>query len=650
MAELGARVRARTVAIGQVVAVVASAIWPLPVAAAAWLAGLVGGQRGVALRAAFAWGIVLLPMIAAAWGDPFAWQVVALWVVGAGIGAWPGSPASTPGWWALLIVAVLFMGYERWAHTQTFAPLVPGAPELLRLWAPLSGVEQFAPQLAPGHPRYRSGTVSAKVDGTVRFGLELRAIDPDAAIGWYARDVALTRGTDAVDLFTPQADDGRAWRVWSDGEALGGRSFRVQGFWRGGTVEGGCGPVSLRVDARPWIGACVPAVATGEAWRPFEITWAVPDGVEEDRLRLHVGGDGTAWDAVALRDLRLEEVAAGTSRPLRGVLPSDLTLELELSTPMSETVSRARTGADPHQGWTRLELALPVVAGGEHRWLATVRVPASTSVEVRSVALTGDGVRLSAAPRPERSQAWFGHPNLAAHALVGLLLAGMFRLPSDRARVGLAALGLLAVALTGSRSGFLMAAAGVVYVLTSGSWGGAGRRRSVVIVTMVMAAVGGAWVLDARVVAWEEGNAVSRNVIWRAASELIAERPLQGWGSTEAAAALNDRLPEYDVLVAHAHNAWLDLGVRFGFPGMFAAGWACAGLAWLAWRRRGWQAIAALGLLLATNVVDSTLTVTYVWVAAAWLVSAPSLTETFQNDPSQRSKDTGEKRPVPLVG
>jgi O-antigen ligase len=137
-----------------------------------------------------------------------------------------------------------------------------------------------------------------------------------------------------------------------------------------------------------------------------------------------------------------------------------------------------------------------------------------------------------------------------------------------------------------------------------------------------LAAAGGTAVLEYRIRHWSpllEG----RLDYWRASVEMIAQRPLVGWGFGMWPDVYRQFLV-YDsgLVVNRAHSDWLEWTAEGGLVVVVALGW----LLWGA-LRRAMQAPWAWGLplLLLYGMVDYTLRAPLVWVAflTLWMAAAP---------------------------
>ena len=161
----------------------------------------------------------------------------------------------------------------------------------------------------------------------------------------------------------------------------------------------------------------------------------------------------------------------------------------------------------------------------------------------------------------------FPNPNLAAAALLllGPPTIAWIRSARDASTrvVGWCVLagGLVALVTTGSRAAFLaLGAALAAYLLLRTK----SPRHLLVATAAVLAGVGvsAAYVLRG-------GDAGIRGTIWRAAADLVAQRPF-GTGLGTAGAQLQERSPGGPDF-QHAHNLWLNWAVEAGVLGGLAA-------------------------------------------------------------------------------
>ncbi|MEP7357175.1 MAG: O-antigen ligase family protein, partial [Anaerolineales bacterium] len=210
-------------------------------------------------------------------------------------------------------------------------------------------------------------------------------------------------------------------------------------------------------------------------------------------------------------------------------------------------------------------------------------------------------------PATLRVRAFLGHPNFVA-ALFSMLLPlalGGVLLAHNRASRGLAAAWVIAAAVivyfTSSRGGWLGTAAGVAALIVPvaaerrGALRGACqalRRRPWAIAALglfAVAAVGGAAALV--YVQSRHPSHAGRDYIWEVAWEMFQRHPLTGNGPfTYGTEFIHKYSVPPEVLLAHAHNVFINTLAETGLVG--GAAWAVLGLALAraVWRR--WQAAA----------------------------------------------------------
>ncbi|WP_104204258.1 O-antigen ligase family protein [Billgrantia saliphila] len=208
--------------------------------------------------------------------------------------------------------------------------------------------------------------------------------------------------------------------------------------------------------------------------------------------------------------------------------------------------------------------------------------------------------------------------------------------------------GLVASALSGSRGGWIGLPL-AIWVLYRGH----GRRLTlgwrVVLTVALLALVGGLYATPQTQVAQRVDNAVSslrlymagddemtsvsaRLDMWKGASELIAERPLSGWGERGYQTAMRERGAEgeQDPKLGrfwHTHNDVLDAWVKRGLPGLIALLALYATPLWLFARGVGVgsgerRALAVAGTLVPVTFIDFGLTYSFLAYPAGGLIYA----------------------------
>lgn len=292
-------------------------------------------------------------------------------------------------------------------------------------------------------------------------------------------------------------------------------------------------------------------------------------------------------------------------------------------------------------------LALASVLASAPRWIRrSDAVPLAVGAVV-AVALVAAGslVEVVLVGRARASLSMI-HPNLlgATTALVGVAAVGWLAGSRSKGRwVGVpvpwvgatvaAALAVLAIALTGSRTALLAAAVGAI--VTAGLWPGGARRTRVwgrwLLVAGVLAILAVTTGLLAQTAASARWAALDtwfdptgRPVVWGYALELVAASPLLGHGfaSWQELAATVDPAARTE-RVAHVHNGYLEVLLGGGLL-LFVAllAWSTAILRGLAKRVRsgdplGAVAIGVFAAFLTMNVAESYVAVEHLVLTAA---------------------------------
>ena len=463
------------------------------------------------------------------------------------------------------------------------------------------------------------------VEHARELGERVRATGQAPTGGWYTRNAAVTPSGSTFEQISFSTPDASVWRTYEAAEPLGGRTFLARGKVADPSLlpfaAGSCDLVVLKVDVAPWISSCQSARLTDIENGEFEVSWTVPSSVLERRLRVEISATDSGLPGIELGHLVLYDAPDGED-PASGVLPTQVVLRADVLGGTSGEYAVA--GEEVSDSWTALTVSVPIIAG-QNLVRTTLRVPSGVSVEVRSVALRTAG-SVSAMPRPARQAAWFGHANTAAVVVVGAFLAAVSRQPRLVLLLGVLVAASMAIGLSGSRNGFVLLVLATVLTVVMRLWRNRLQSSRIVAVAtavslIAITIIGSA--LSPRILEGAvDGNSVTRQQIWAAATDAITSKPLEGWG-TSAAEALNSRLTDSGN-VDHAHNWWLEQGVRYGVPGLLASLWTAALLLAVAWRRGAFVTAAAL-LLLASNLLDSTFLGVYPWVPLFCLLAVPPI-------------------------
>jgi O-antigen ligase len=181
---------------------------------------------------------------------------------------------------------------------------------------------------------------------------------------------------------------------------------------------------------------------------------------------------------------------------------------------------------------------------------------------------------------------------------------------------------------SGSRSGVVALVMGVSFLLLP--LGRANKKRSFAVAIAAAALIGGAFIvvndplLSARwTVTIEKGDMAGRQDLFPLAGEMIAERPIFGWGLIESRYELARRnyRPQGD---RDSHNLLLYLLVTFGVCGTFpfmTGVWLCLRSAWVG--RAGDLGLLPLSLLI--SVLTTNMANTWLYKKPMWLILALAL-------------------------
>jgi hypothetical protein len=111
-----------------------------------------------------------------------------------------------------------------------------------------------------------------------------------------------------------------------------------------------------------------------------------------------------------------------------------------------------------------------------------------------------------------------------------------------------------------------------------------------------------------------EQSDISRQSIWHVALNQIYQHPFGG--TTENFADIYLRFYPENKLnqVNHAHNFWLQIGVRFGVFGLVGSFVLTLGILWIAWNFGSWQGLSFVMPFIIMNFFDYSLDYSGVWI------------------------------------
>jgi O-Antigen ligase len=462
----------------------------------------------------------------------------------------------------------------------------------------------------------------------LEVGLEVRAVQPapdqwGASDGNYRLETLQELGESFTRVVTPLgADPFLAWS-FDTGMALSGRLFRVSLEMR--SVKPipalGCRGVWLQEDGGGYAAKCQP-VSLDSSWKSIHVDWSVPYNPQSpNRIRIVLNDfDGLSYD---VRRVRLEEQIGENWLPL-----SSLWLSIGVAGQSS------RLWLNPTEIWQPLKLKLKVTPSESEATLDGVLWVGSAELEVRRVQVVGSGVLLESVPFVGRVALWFAQPNLLGHSLAALLLCGLSISRRGWLSLLLAMTGLGLIALTGSRTALLVVVVGIPLLAVQNL---SLRARpivlSVVVAVAVLALVFTPGIRRDGLSILNDGNATPRTRIMQIAWQAVLEHPF-GLGQGQFSKYFEQHVGTvpHDA-IQHAHNFWLELATRYGFPGLIAAVWISLGLLFVAWKRARWRGLTLVTLLLALNITDNTLL--YQGVFCPLILTLNALFEVRDSAPKQ---------------
>jgi hypothetical protein len=357
----------------------------------------------------------------------------------------------------------------------------------------------------------------------------------------------------------------------------------------------GCRGVWLQEDGGEYAAKCQ-AVALDSAWKPVHLQWVPPQSSQSpNRIRVVLNDfDGLRYD---VRRVRLEERVGANWIPL-----SSLWLNIGASGKSS------RLWLYPTDVWQAVRLGLKVAPSESETSVEGVLWVGSSVLEVRRVRALGSGRSFEPMPSVGRVALWFTQPNLLGHSVAALMMCGLALSRRGWLSLLLAVAGLGLIALTGSRTALLVVVVGIPMLAAQNL---SLHARPIALSAMVAMTVlvilftpairrDGASFLN-------DGNSIPRTRIWQIAWQATLEHRF-GLGQ--------GKFPEYfeqhvgtapHDAIQHAHNFWLELGVRYGYFGLIAAVWISLGLLFVGWNRARWRGMTLVILLLLLNITDNTL-------------------------------------------
>lgn len=206
------------------------------------------------------------------------------------------------------------------------------------------------------------------------------------------------------------------------------------------------------------------------------------------------------------------------------------------------------------------------------------------------------------------------------------------------------------VLVSTSRSGALGAGAGVLAVIVMSQ---RGRRAVAAFAVACVLVAAGLWAIvftPLRFINADPGGV--RLQLWPDALQMIAARPLTGWGEDTVGLVFGQYLPPFDLSVTfdRAHSGLLDLLATQGVIGALALGWLLAVVGVVIWRNRFAHSAAALGAALVGYTVW--VAFNFDWAPATgpfWLLVGTAWAAAYHSSPVERPQAEVRESRAPVA-
>jgi O-Antigen ligase len=396
-----------------------------------------------------------------------------------------------------------------------------------------------------------------------------------------------------------------AYRDVEFNQSIKKRRFRVTLELRSDRIlpEDGCRGIWLQSVDSPEDRVCR-ATSLGPEWKLFMLEF-VPGSDSQISTRLRVLLLGFT-QPIEVRYFTLEEFVDGIWRSVGPILPTPVTMRLYWSDAPSKAV--AEFPLELEREWRRYSVATKTFPIGDHTLTALFEVRPGTVLEVRRVKVSVPLDQVSPMPQAPvgRATLWFESPNLLGHSMLVAGLAVACIWPRSLPALLSIALSLWGITLTSSRAALIawvIGLMGVCWLATRN------RERLVLLAAALLCASVFLSMYGSQAVRrfqFADGS-IPRTEIWSAATRVTFEYPL-GLGTGQFQNYfLNLRPDQTAQAISHAHNLWLEMGVRYGILGLLAGLCLTSALLELAWRFGAWKGLALLIPVLVLNLFDYTL-------------------------------------------
>jgi O-Antigen ligase len=512
----------------------------------------------------------------------------------------------------VLLLSVIFIVLEIMFLPQTWYPYQSGS---------LFQAVQLEPTKLFGTSNIgifsRNWDVATSTSAKLSFRAKVQ--DKNAQDTWgFSMPSITTNWTDSpqggfLRVQVPVGGDPYLYRSVATPLSISEQRFRVTAQMRARVpiARQGCRGIWLQENGGTYAAQCFP-VALSPQWQTYSFEWQPPATAISRSIRVVINDfDGLEFD---IRGLKIELQQAANWKELTPLEPTGAGLYLDW-------LGRDKNDIQPYVPlrvdgiWHEYSIASKLQT--PTKLTASLFLQPDFQSELQNVQLTTNGTDSARAllSKPFRSQIWFADPNLAGHSLLALSLFTVLFAPN--VWIGLLGLsiGLLGIFFTESRTAWLTAGLGLPLLL----WFVLSKNQrvwflgAISILILLFVSIGGTGFLG-RLATVGQAE-VTRQSVWRVALESIREHLLSGVSATDFAQAYEKAYPQNKgSVVKHAHNFWLQMGVRFGVFGLFGALLLTVGILWFAWHFGSWRGIAFVMPFFLMNMFDYSLDHIGVWI------------------------------------
>jgi O-Antigen ligase len=410
---------------------------------------------------------------------------------------------------------------------------------------------------------------------------------------------------------------------------IAGQQFRIEIQMRSrqNIPASGCRGVWLQENGGKYASQCFPTALTPN-WKTFRFEWVAPRDATTSSIRVVLNDfDGLEYD---VRDLLLSEKRDGKWVTFDQTEPTGASIWLSYKG-LNESQLNVPLVVD--RGWQAYRLEAEPSASA--LLTASLWLEGGLGVEVKNVhwnVVTPNSVMPTPLlVNPFRSAAWYQNPNIAGHSLAALIFLILLLSPTFWVGMVAACLATVGIFFTESRAAWLAIVIGIPWLF----WFYVPKsKKSFFLVctgfVMIFVVMIGGQDIFGRLISIDQSEA-SRQSIWRVAFKTMFDYP---WGlPNEKSFSSQYALiyPSISESIQHAHNFWLQMGVRFGILGFFVS---LAGAIFLLrfFRLKGkWLGVAFIVPIFLMNIFDYSLDNINVWLCIVFAVIIISISSTRRN-------------------